>query len=157
MGASFNESTNNTDMNNLPIHVTAHGIELTFALRKFIEKKISRVSRLAGDILSAEVVLREKSGANGLFSVSARLALPGRDVHGGAVHKNFYAAINQLVARLARLSRKRKTRFEKRIRRAGRFEFAARTSTQTPTRRPRMRHSENLLKRSIISLSPRRP
>lgn len=134
METPFHESTNNTDMNTLPIHVTAHGIELGFALRKFIEKKISRVSRLAGNILSAEVVLREKSGANGLFSVSARLALPGRDVHGNAVHKNVYAAINQLVARLAGLSRKRKTRFEKRIRRAGRFEFAARTSTPTPTK-----------------------
>ena len=87
-------------MNALPIHITPHGIELSFALRKFIEKKISRVSRFAGDILSAEVVLREKSGRNGLFSVSARLALPGRDVHANAVHVNFYAAINQLVARL---------------------------------------------------------
>ena len=85
-------------MNDLPIHITPHGIDLSFALRKFIEKKISRLPRFAGDILSAEVVLREKSGANGLFSVSARLALPGRDVHGNAVHKNFYAAINQLVA-----------------------------------------------------------
>src|ERR1051325_10387709 len=114
-------------MNALPVHITPHGIELSFALRQFIEKKISRVSRFAGDILSAEVVLREKSGANGLFSVSARLALPGRDVHSNAVHVNFYAAINQLVARLARLSRKRKTRFEKRKRRAGRLQVAART------------------------------
>ena len=112
---------NRTDMNVLPIHITPHGIELSFALREFIEKKISRVRRISGDIVSAEVVLREKSGATGLFSVSARLALPGRDVHANAVHENFYAAINQLVARLARLSRKRKTRFEKR--RAGRFQF----------------------------------
>ena len=96
-------------MNNLPIHIIPHGIELSFALRRFVEKKISGLSWFAGDILSAEVVLREKSGANGLFSVRARLALPGRDVHGNAVHENFYAAINQLVARLARLSRKRKS------------------------------------------------
>ena len=84
-------------MNALPIHITAHDIELSLGLRKFIDKKISRVSRFAADILSAEVVLREKSGANGVFSVSARLALPGRDVHANAVHVNFYAAINQLV------------------------------------------------------------
>src|ERR1051325_2992631 len=122
-------------MNALPVHITPHGIELSFALRQFIEKKISRVSRFAGDILSAEVVLREKSGANGLFSVSARLALPGRDVHANAVHVNFYAAINQLVARLARLSRKRKTRFEKRKRRAGRLQFATRPSRAGLTKR----------------------
>lgn len=142
-------------MNALPIHIMPHGIELSFTLRKFIERKISRLSLFAGDILSAEVVLREKSGATGLFSVSARLALPGRDVHANAVHVNFYAAINQLVARLARLSRKRKTRFEKSKRRAGRFQSAVRASKLPSTKGPRKRHSEKLLKQSIMSLSPR--
>ena len=130
-------------MNALPIHITPHNIELSLALRKFIERKISRVSRFAGDILSAEIVLREKPGANGLFHVSARLALPGRDVHGNAVHENFYTAINKLVARLARLSRKRKTRFEKRKRRAA------------PTERRRKMRSANISKRPLMSLSPR--
>lgn len=136
-------------MNPLPIHIMPHGIELSIALRKFIEKKISSLSRFAGDILSAEVVLRQKPGANGVFSASARLALPGRDVHGHAVHENFYAAVNQLVARLARLSRKRKTRFEKRIRRAGRFQ---RKSTPDLPQRRRARHGANLSQRSIMSL-----
>jgi ribosomal subunit interface protein len=114
-----------TDMNDVPLHIMSHGIELSSPLRKFLEKKISALRRFAGDILSAQVVLREKSGAKGLFSVKARLALPGRDIHGNAVHENFYAAINQLVARLARLSRKRKTRYEKHVRRARRFhDFA---------------------------------
>ena len=138
-------------MNDLPIHITPHGIELSFALRKFTEKKIARLSRFADDILSAEVVLREKSGANGLFSVSARLALPGRDVHGNAVHENFYAAINQLVARLARLSRKRKTRFEKRTRRAGRLRS---TSTPDLGKSHRAKHIEKLSERLIMSLGP---
>jgi len=141
-------------MNALPIHITAHDIEVSFALRRFIEKKISRLSRFASDVLSAEVVLREKAGANGLFSVSARLALPGRDVHANSVHENFYAAINQLVARLARLSRKRKTRFEKRKRRAGRLRLA--TGGAPGFRKRRFtRHSENLFKQSIMSLSHR--
>ena len=141
-------------MNALPIHITAHDIEISLGLRKFIEKKISRVSRFAADILTAEVVLREKSGGNGVFSVSARLALPGRDVHANAVHVNFYAAINQLVARLARLSRKRKTRFEKRKRRAGRLRLTTRASIPDLRKRRFARHSENLLKQSIMSLSP---
>ena len=138
-------------MNNLPIHITPHAIELSFPLRKFIEKKISRVSRFAGDVLSAEVVVREKSGATGLFSVSARLALPGRDVQANAVNANFYAAINQLVSRLARLSRKRKTRFEKRKRRAGRSLFIA--STLEPA--PGKRHGKKRLSPPLVSLSPR--
>jgi ribosomal subunit interface protein len=142
-------------MNDLPVYIMPHGIELSWALRKFIEKKISGLSRFAGDILSAEIVLREKSGANGLFSVSARLALPGRDLHGNAVHENFYAAINQLVARLARLSRKRKTRFEKRIRRAGRFQFAKRKPTPDLRKQRRGRHSAYLSERSMMSLNSR--
>jgi putative sigma-54 modulation protein len=138
-------------MNNLPIHITPHAIELSFPLRKFIEKKISRVSRFAGDVLSAEVVVREKSGATGLFSVSARLALPGRDVQANAVNANFYAAINQLVSRLARLSRKRKTRFEKRKRRAGRSLFIASTLETASGKR----HGKKRLNPSIVSFSPR--
>jgi hypothetical protein len=62
---------------------------------------------------------------------------------------NFYAAINQLVARLARLSRKRKTRFEKRKRRAGRLQVAARTPGLVQRKR-----SKKLLDRSIMSLGP---
>jgi len=142
-------------MNDLPIHITAHDIELSFALRRFIEKKISRLSRFASDVLSAEVVLREKAGANGLFSVSARLALRGRDVHANSVHENFYAAINQLVARLARLSRKRKTRFEKRKRRAGRFEFAARTLRPGVRKRRHTRDRGKLSEKLTMGLSLR--
>jgi ribosomal subunit interface protein len=119
------------------------------------KKKISALSRFAGDILSAEVVLREKSGAKGLFSVKARLALPGCDIHGNAVHENFYAAINQLVARLARLSRKRKTRYEKRVRRSRKLHFPDRIPTPNLRKQRRMRHIEQLSERSIMSLSPR--
>jgi len=142
-------------MNSLPVHITPDGIELSAGLRDFIRKKISRVSRFAGDTLSAEVVLRETSGATGLFSVSARLALPGRDVHANAVHENFYAAVNQLVRRLARLSRKRKTRFQRRKRHAGRFQVAARTSKLAAAKQRGKQRRENLLKRSIMSFSPR--
>lgn len=131
-----------------------HGIELSFALQEFIQKKISRLSRFAGDIVSVEVVLREKAGADGLFSVSARLALPGRDVHGNAVHENFYAAINQLVSRLARLSRKRKARSEKRVRRIGRFRFGGPKQVPELRKHRRRRHSENLSERSMMSLRP---
>lgn len=99
------------------IHITSHNTELSPALREFIQLKISSLSRFGGDIVAAEVVLRGKSGAAHLFSVSARLAFPGRDVHGNASHSDPYGAVNQLVARLARLSRKRKTRLAKLFRR----------------------------------------
>ena len=106
-------------MKTVPLHITPHDLELSPALREFIQTKISGLSRFAGDIVAAEVVLRGKSGAAHLFSVSARLALPGRDVQGNARHANLYGAIDRLVARLARLSRKRKTRLANMLRRPG--------------------------------------
>lgn len=106
-------------MKNPPIHITPHDLHLSAGVNDFIRIKIAGLSRFAGDIVAAEVVLRGKSGAAHLFSVTGRLALPGRDVHANATHTDIYGAINQLVSRLARLSRKRKTRLGNLFRRPG--------------------------------------
>jgi ribosomal subunit interface protein len=106
-------------MKNVPLHITPHHLKVSDAFREFVRIKISALARFAGDILSAEVVLRGPSGGSHHYSVSGRLALPGRDVHGGATHPSIHGAVNRLVARLARLSRKRKTRLSKVMRRPG--------------------------------------
>lgn len=105
-------------MTDLPIHLTAHHLRLSDTLRQFVRKKITPVKRFANDAISAEVVLRRHGGAKTRFSASARLALPGRDVHGHAVEANLYAAIGGLVSRLGRLLRKRKTRLGRALTRA---------------------------------------
>ena len=100
-------------MTNLPIHITTHHLSLSDALRHFARKKIASVVRFANDALAAEIVLRRHGGAATRFSASARLALPGRDVHGRAVDPNLYVAIAKLVTKLGRLLRKRKTRLSR--------------------------------------------
>ena len=105
-------------MKNVPIHVTPHHVELSSRSRNFIEKKLLALSRIAHDMIGADVVLRGKDGAAQLFSVSARIALPGRDLQANATHANLYGAVNQLAERLARLARKRKTRFSTALRRS---------------------------------------
>jgi ribosomal subunit interface protein len=110
----------------VPIHVTPHGLQLSARLRNAIARKISALSRVAGDMLAAEIVLRGKKGAAQLFSVSARIALPGRDLQGNATHANRYGAINQVVARLARLARKRKTRVVSAFRRPAKRQIKPR-------------------------------
>ena len=110
----------------VPIHITPHGLQLNARLRNVIERKISALSRVAGDMLAAEIVLRGKKGAAQLFSVSARIALPGRDLQGNATHANPYGAINQVVARLARLARKRKTRVVSAFRRPAKKQITPR-------------------------------
>jgi len=109
-------------MTNLPIHITTHHLSLSDALRRFAWEKIRRVMRFANDALSAEIVLRRHGGAAARFSASARLALPGRDLHGRAVHADLYVAIGKLVAKLGRLARKRKTRLAKTFEHPGRSE-----------------------------------
>ncbi len=100
-------------MTNLPIHITTHHLSLSDPLRRFTRKKITPVTRFANDALAAEIVLRRHGGAATRFSASARLALPGRDVHGRGVDSNLYVAIGKLVTKLGRLLRKRKTRLAK--------------------------------------------
>src|SRR3954469_1122611 len=104
-------------MKTVPLHITPHHLQVSHTLREFVRIKISALARFAGDILSAEIVLRGPSGVAPQFSVSARLALPGRDVHGHAAHPSLYGAINRLVTRLELLSRKRKPRLSRTVRR----------------------------------------
>jgi ribosomal subunit interface protein len=119
------QPTTNARMTNLPIHITTHHLSMSNALRRFAREKISSVCRFANDALAADVVLRRHVGAKERFSASARLALPGRDIHGRAVASNLYAAIGKLVGRLARLSRKRTTRLAKTFEHPGRSETSA--------------------------------
>jgi ribosomal subunit interface protein len=95
----------------------------------FYRKKIVPVKRFAHDALAAETVLRRHGGAKRRFSASARLALPGRDVHGRAIDTNLYVAIGKLAAKLARLLRKRKTRLAKTFERPNRADI----SSELPT------------------------
>ena len=103
-------------MTNLPIHITPHHLSLTSPLREFVLNKVATLPRFANDVIAAEIVLRRHRGTSTgkRFSASARLAMPGHDIHGTAAHADLYTAVVKLVSRLARRSRKRKTRLAKR-------------------------------------------
>jgi putative sigma-54 modulation protein len=107
---------NELPMTNLPIHITPHHLSLTASLRDFVVKKTSTLPRFARDVIAADIVLRRHHGTSTgkKFSASARLAMPGHDIHGTAAHADLYTAVGKLMSRLARRSRKRKTRFVKR-------------------------------------------
>lgn len=106
---------NETDTSTLPIHITPHHLHLSPALCDFVHRKFAKIPRFASDVLATDIVLRRHHGiAEGeRFSASARLALPGRDIHATATHGDLYTAVVKLVARLTRRSRKRKTRLAK--------------------------------------------
>jgi putative sigma-54 modulation protein len=95
-----------------PIHITPHHLTLSPNLSQFVCDKVARLHRFASDALGADVVLRRHHGTVGgkRFSASARLALPGRDLHATATHADLYDAVTGLTRKLARQSRKRETR-----------------------------------------------
>lgn len=96
----------------IPIHITPHHLALSPELSEFVFSKVAKLPRFASDALSADVVLRRHHGtAHGkTFSASARLALPGRDLHATATHADLYSAVTGLTRKLARQSRKREAR-----------------------------------------------
>lgn len=98
----------------IPIHITVHNLSLSPPLCEFVHKKFGTVTRFATDVLAIEIVLRRNpSPRSERFSVSARVALPGRDVHSHASSPDLYVAVGIVAARLARRLRKRKTRLAK--------------------------------------------
>jgi putative sigma-54 modulation protein len=100
-------------MTKLPIHITTHHLVINDGLHRFVLKKIGALRRFANDALAAEIVLRRDGPAAVGFSAIARLSLPGRDIHARGNDRNIYSAIHQLVSKLARLLRKRKTRLSR--------------------------------------------
>jgi len=100
-------------MTKLPIHITTHHLIINDGLHRFVLKKIGTLKRFANDALMAEIVLRRDGPTAFRFSAVARLSLPGRDIHARANDSNIYSAIHHLVSKLARLSRKRKTRLSR--------------------------------------------
>ena len=121
-------------MTDLPIHITTHHLHLSDPLRLIVRGKLAPVARFANDAIAAEIVLRRRGGAKTRFSASARVALPGQDIHGHAVHVNLYTAIGKLAEKLGRLLRKRKTRLAKAFKHPGRrkVERAWRDSNPQP-------------------------
>lgn len=101
----------------MPIRITPHHLTLSPALFAKVQNEISSLARFGEDIVKTDIVLRLHRGrSNGrLFSASARLSLPGGDIHASAKHSNLYTAISELEKRLARRLRKRKTRLENRM------------------------------------------
>jgi putative sigma-54 modulation protein len=94
------------------IHITLHHLTLTPALRDFTTRKIAGLGEMVPDIVAARVVLRldPKASPERRFSARVRLAVRGMDIFASDNNGDLYAAIDNLVDKLARGLRKRKTR-----------------------------------------------
>lgn len=81
------------------LNVSGHHLEVTPALRSYVEAKISRVTRHFDHVIDAHVILtadklRQKA--------EVTLHVPGKDLHCECEEEDLYAAIDVLADKLDR-------------------------------------------------------
>ncbi len=83
----------------MQINLTGHHIDITDALRSYVEDKFERMARHFDHVITAHVVLSvEKLDQK----AEATLHVNGGPVFADAVHEDMYAAIDALVDKLDR-------------------------------------------------------
>jgi putative sigma-54 modulation protein len=78
-------------------------MDMTDALRNYVSSKLERVERHFDHVIDAEVVLEVSKL---LRKAEATVHLSGRTVHAEAEHEDMYAAIDAMVDKLDRQTRK---------------------------------------------------
>ena len=81
------------------LNVSGHHLEVTPAIRSYVESKISRVTRHFDHVIDAHVILT----ANKLVQkAEVTLHVPGKDLHCECEDGDLYAAIDVLADKLDR-------------------------------------------------------
>jgi len=97
----------------MQLSVTGHHIELTDALRNYVEEKIKRIERHFDHVTNVHVVL---SVERHMQKAEATVHVSGADVFAEASEEDLYAAIDGLVDKLDRQILKHKEKIQKRAR-----------------------------------------
>lgn len=87
------------------LDITGHHLDLTDALRDYVTGKMERVERHFDNLIDAHVVLTVEKLEQ---RAEATIRASGAELHASAVHQDMYAAIDQLIDRLDRQTRKHK-------------------------------------------------
>ena len=84
--------------------ITGHHLELTPALRQYVEEKVQRVTRHFDQIIEMEVILALESTADKDRRQRAEINLrvPGDTLHAECYSQEMYAAIDMVVEKLDR-------------------------------------------------------
>jgi putative sigma-54 modulation protein len=81
------------------LQLTGHHLEITPALREYIEGKLSRVSNHFDHVIDVKVTLSVEKLVQ---KVEATLRVPGNDLHVECSGENMYSAIDMLTDKLDR-------------------------------------------------------
>lgn len=98
----------------MQIHLSPRHLRLTAAIHRHCAEKIAHLEELTGEIVAAHIVLihDETARPEQRYAVKVHLAVPGPDIHAEDTALELYAALDLVVAKLARQLRKRKTRLK---------------------------------------------
>ena len=89
----------------MQLTLTGHHIDITPALRSYVEKKLERILRHFDQVIDVHCVLTVEKLRH---QAEATLAVSGGKLHADATDEDMYAAIDALTDKLDRLVKKRK-------------------------------------------------
>jgi putative sigma-54 modulation protein len=93
------------------LNVTGHHVEVTPALRGYVEKKLERIVRHFDQVLDVHCVLTVEKLRQ---KAEATVHVSGCDIHADATEIDMYAAIDLLSDKLDRCIRKHKEKLQDR-------------------------------------------
>ena len=89
------------------LSVSGHHVQITPAIRGYLQAKLLRITRHFDHVIDAHVVLTVDKL---LQKAEATLHVPGRDLHCASVQPDLYAAIDLLADKLERRVQRYKNR-----------------------------------------------
>jgi putative sigma-54 modulation protein len=81
------------------LSVSGHHVEVTTAIRSYVQSKIGRVTRHFDHVIDAHVILTANKTAQ---KAEVTLHVPGKDLHCECEEGDLYAAIDMLADKLDR-------------------------------------------------------
>ncbi|HSH50022.1 MAG TPA: ribosome-associated translation inhibitor RaiA [Halomonas sp.] len=95
----------------MQVNITGHQMELTDALRGYVQEKLARLERHYDNITNVQVTLSVEKERQ---QASCTLYAAGADIHAEATDTDMYAAIDALADRLDRQLVKHKEKTQER-------------------------------------------
>lgn len=89
----------------MQINITGHQIDVTPAMRDYVNSKFERLSRFFDNVMNAHVVLEVQKLSH---KAEATIHVAGGDLFADATAEDMYAAIDALVDKLDRQVKKHK-------------------------------------------------
>ncbi len=89
----------------MQIEITGHHVDITDALRDYIQSKFSKLKRHFDKVINVHVILTVEKKVQ---KVEATLHMSGNDVHAEAESEDMYASVDTLIDKLDRQIMKHK-------------------------------------------------